>query len=74
MASDNNRPLNSKSKHMVYSLSGCCLKIKRSLLGSVLKKSAEATGVIRTTVARIRLEKSEKGRFVIPDGSEGGAM
>ena len=39
MASDNNRPLNSKSKDMVYSLSGCCLKIKkRSLSGSVLRK------------------------------------
>ena len=74
MASDNNRPLNSKSKHMVYSLSGCCLKIKRSLLGSGLKNTAEATGVIRTTVARIRLEKSERGRFVIPDGSEEGAI
>ena len=32
MASDNNRPLNSKSKHMVYSLSGCCLKIKKRWL------------------------------------------
>ena len=42
--------------------------------GSVLKKTAEATGVIRTTVARIRLEKSERGRFVIPDGSEEGAI
>ena len=29
MASDNNRPLNSKSKQMVYSVSGCCLKIKK---------------------------------------------
>ena len=29
MASDNNRPFNSKSKQMVYSVSGCCLKIKK---------------------------------------------
>ena len=50
------------------------MKIKRSLSDSVLKKTAEATGVIRTTVARIRLEKSEGGIFVIPDGSEEGAI
>ena len=58
----------------LLTLRRCCLKIKRSLLGSVLKKTAEATGVIRTTVARIRLKTSERGRFVIPDGSEGGAI
>ena len=29
MASDSNRPLNPKSKQMVYSVSGCCLKIKK---------------------------------------------
>ena len=75
MASDNNLPLNSKSKHMVYSLSGCCLKIKKEAFRApYLEKTAEATGVIRTTVARIRLEKSERGRFVIPDGSEEGAI
>ena len=39
-----------------------------------LEKTAEATGVIRTTVARIRLEKSERGRLVISDGSEEGVI
>ena len=33
MASDNNRPLNSKSKQMVYSVSGWCLKIKKKPFG-----------------------------------------
>ena len=33
MAADNNRPLNSKSKQMVYSVSGCCLKIKKKPFG-----------------------------------------
>ena len=37
MASDNNRPLNSKSKQMVYYVSGCCLKIKKKPFG--LRKS-----------------------------------
>ena len=44
MASDNNRPLNSKSEQIVYSVSSCFLKI--------LERAAEATGVIRTTVAQ----------------------
>ena len=48
MTSDNNRPLNSKSKQMLYSVSGCCLKIKKK--APYLEKTAEATGVIRTTV------------------------
>ena len=39
-----------------------------------LERTAEATGVIRTVVACIRREKSERGRFVIPDGSEEGAI
>ena len=34
MASDNNRPFNSKSKQMVISaVSGCCLKIKKKPFG-----------------------------------------
>ena len=47
---------------------------KEAFRAQYLEKTAEATSVIRTTVARIRLEKSEKGRFVIPDGSEEGAI
>ena len=33
MTSDNNRPLNSKRKQMVYPVSGCCLKIKKTPFG-----------------------------------------
>ena len=33
MTSDNNRPLNSKNKQKVYSVSGCCLKIKKKPFG-----------------------------------------
>ena len=47
---------------------------KEAFRAPYLEKTAEATGVIRLTVASIRLEKSERGRFVIPDGSEEGAM
>ena len=47
---------------------------KEAFRAPYLEKTAEATGVIRTTVARIRHEKSERGRFVIPDGSEEGAI
>ena len=48
--------------------------IKEAFRAPYLEKTSEATGVIRTTVARIRLEKYERGRFVIPDGSEEGAI
>ena len=47
---------------------------KEAFRAPYLEKTAEATGVIRSTVARIRLEKSERGRFVIPDGSEEGGI
>ena len=53
MTSDNNRPLNSKSKQMVYSVSGYCLKMKtfeEAFRAPYLEKTAEVTGVIRTTV------------------------
>ena len=43
---------------------------KEAFRAPYLEKTAEVTGVIRTTVARIRLGKSERGRFVIPDGSD----
>ena len=61
MASDNNRPLNSKSKQIVYSVS-CFLKKKpfglRSWKGHL----------IRTTFAQSR-EKSERGRLSAPTGA-----
>ena len=47
---------------------------KEAFRAPYLEKTAEATGVIRLTVASIRLENSERGRFVIPDGSEEGAI
>ena len=43
---------------------------KEAFRAPYLEKTAETTGVIRSTVACIRREKSERGRFVIPDGSE----
>ena len=47
---------------------------KEAFRAPYLEKTAEATYVIRTTVARIRHEKSERGRFIIRDGSEEGAI
>ena len=35
-----------------------------------LERTAEATGVIRTTVARSRHEKSERGRLLSPTGAK----
>ena len=48
------------------------MKIKKRIRATYIEKTAEATGGIKNTVARIRLEKSERGRFVISDGSEEG--
>ena len=67
MASNNNRPLSSKSKQIVYSVSGCFLKIKKGTFRTpIFERTAEATGVIRIIAARIRREKSERGRFSSP--------
>ena len=55
-----------------------CIRVlsenQKAFRAPYLEKTAGATGVIRTTVARIRREKSERGRFVIPAGSEEGAI
>ena len=47
---------------------------KEAFPAPYLEKTAETTGVIRLTVACIRREKSERGRFFIPDGNEEGAI
>ena len=56
MASDNNHLLNSKRKEIVYSVSENQKEASRT---PYLERTAEATGVSRATVARIRREKSE---------------
>ena len=48
-----------------------CIKVlsenqKETFRTPIFKRTAEATGVIRVTVARIRREKSERGRFSSP--------
>ena len=65
MASDNNRPLNSKSKQIVYSVSSCFQKIKKKPFGLRTWK-----GQLKPRVSlelplpsRIRDEKSESGRL-----------
>ena len=64
-ASDN-RPLNSKSKEIVYLVSEYFLKNREDSRTPYLERTAEATAVCRATVARIRREKSEAGRLSSP--------
>ena len=52
MASDNNRPLISKSKQIVYSIKLLSENQKEAFRTPFLERTAEATGVIRTTVAQ----------------------
>ena len=47
---------------------------KEAFRAPYMEKTAETMGVMGTAAARIRREKSERGRFVIPDGSEEGAI
>ena len=54
-ASDNNRLLNSRNKEIVYSVSEYFLKNKEDSR-RYLERPAEAPGVSRATVARIRRE------------------
>ena len=64
MASDNNRPLNSKSKQIVYSVSSCFLKIKKKPFGLRTWKGQLKPRVLLELplLSRIRREKSERGR------------
>ena len=72
MASDNNRPLNSKSKQIVYSVSSCFLKIKRKPFGLRTSKGQLKPRVLLELplLSRIRLEKSERGRLSSPTGAK----
>ena len=74
MTSDNNRLLNSINRQIlvVYSVSGCFLKIKKEAFRTpYLERTAETTGVSRTTVARIRCDKSKRGSLSSPTGRRG---
>ena len=44
---------------------------KETFRTPMFERTAEATGVIRITVARIRREKSERGGFSSPTGQRG---
>ena len=44
---------------------------KETFRTPMFERTAEATGVIRITVARIRREKSERGIFSSPTGQRG---
>ena len=65
MASDNNRPLNSQSKQIVYSVSSCFLKIKKKPFGLRTWKRQ-----LKHRLSRIRREKSERGRLSSPTGAK----
>ena len=65
MASDNNRPLNSKSKQIVFSVSSCFLKIKTKHFGLRTWKGELKPLPLRS---HIRHEKSERGRLSSPTG------
>ena len=64
MTSDNNRPLNSKSKQIVYSVSSCFLKIKKKPFGLRTWKGQLKPRVLLELPlpSRIRREKSERCR------------
>ena len=68
MTSDNNRPLNFKSKQIVYSVSSCCLKIKKKPFGLRTWKGQLKLRVLLELpfLSRIRREKSERGRLSSP--------
>ena len=74
MASDNNRSLNSKSKHIVYSVSSCFLKIKKKPFGLRTWKGQLKLRVLLELplLSRIRREKSERGRLSSPTGAKRG--
>ena len=72
MASDNNHPLNSKSKQIVYSVSSCFLKIKKKPFGLRTWKGQLKPRVLLELLLlnRIRREKSERGRLSSPEGAK----
>ena len=72
MASHNNRPINSKSKQIVYSVSSCFLKIKKKPFGLRTWKGQLKPRVLleMPLLSRIRREKSERGRLSSPTGAK----
>ena len=74
MASDNNRPLNSKSKQNVYSVSSCFLKIKKKPFGLRTWKGQLKPQVLSELplLSCIRREKSKRGRLSSPTGVKRG--
>ena len=72
MASDNNRPLNSKSKQIANSVSSCILKIKKKPFGLRTWKGQLKLRVLLELplLSRIRREKSERGRLSSPTGAK----
>ena len=75
MTTDNNRPFNSKSKQVVYSVSSCFLKIKKNLkkpFGIRTWKGQLKPRVLLELplLSRIRRERSEKGRLSSPTGAK----
>ena len=72
MTSDNNRPLNFKSKQIVYSVSSCFLKIEKKPFGLRTWKGQLKLRVLLELplLSRIRREKSERGRLSSPTGAK----
>ena len=72
MALDNNRPLNFKSKQIVYSVPSCFLKIKKKPFGLRTWKGQPKQRVLLELplLSRIRREKSERGRLSSPTGAK----
>ena len=73
MESDNSRPLNFKSKQIVFSVSSCFLKIKKEPFGLRTWKGQLKPRVLSELplLSRIRHEKSERGRLSSPTGAKG---
>ena len=72
MASDNNRPLNSKIKQIVYSVSSCFLKITKKPFGLRTWKAQLKPQVLLELplLSRNRREKSARRRLSSPTGRE----
>ena len=72
MTSDNNRPLNSQSKQIVYSILSFFLKIKKKPFRLRTWKGQLKPRVLLglPLLSRIRREKSERGRLSSPTGAK----
>ena len=70
---DNNHPLTSKSKQIIYSVSSCFLKIKKKPFGLRTWKGQLKPRVLLELplLTGIRLKKSERGILSFPTGGGG---